>query len=91
MEKMFEIQPILQIKENINANEGEEIMKENFKILHLHKIKWRHDSRNALCWSFYCINGNKPMDVKWFSLMRCIICCANSILIQVPKHKQGKV
>jgi hypothetical protein len=81
MEKMFEIQPILQIKENINANEGEEIMKENFKILHLHKIKWRHDS----------INGNKPMDVKWFSLMRCIICCANSILIQVPKHKQGKV
>jgi hypothetical protein len=55
-----------QIVENINANEREEKMKEILKKLHLHIRNWRHYNRNALCWSFYCINGNKLMDVKWF-------------------------
>ncbi len=66
MEEKFEIQPSLQIEENINANEREEKMKEILKKLHLHIRKCKHDSRNALCWSFYCINGNKLVDVKWF-------------------------
>ncbi len=66
MEEKFEIQPSLQIEENINANEREEKMKENWKKLHLHIRKWRHDNRNALCWSFYYVNGNKQVDVKWF-------------------------
>ncbi len=66
MEEKFEIQPSLQIEENINANEREEKMKEILKKLHLQKRKWRHDSINALCWSFYCVNDNKPVNVKWF-------------------------
>ncbi len=66
MEEKFEIQPSLQIEENSNVNEREEKMKEILKKLHLHIRKWKHDSRNALCWSFYCINGNKLVDIKWF-------------------------
>ncbi len=46
MEEKFEIQPSLQIEENINANEREEKMKEILKKLHLQKRKWRRDSRN---------------------------------------------
>jgi hypothetical protein len=38
MEKEYEIQPSLQIEENIDANEGKENMKENFK---KKKFKWR--------------------------------------------------
>jgi hypothetical protein len=38
----------LQIKENINVDEGEEIIKENLEILHF-KEKSGNDSRNALC------------------------------------------
>jgi hypothetical protein len=41
-------------------------MKKFFEKLHLHKRKWKHDSINALCWLFYCVNDNKSMDVKWF-------------------------
>jgi hypothetical protein len=47
----------------MNANEG----KENYiymKNVHFQRKKWRHDSRNAICWSFYCVNDNKPIDVK---------------------------
>jgi hypothetical protein len=39
MEEEYEIQPSLQIKENIDANEGEKIMKENFKKIILNKWK----------------------------------------------------
>ncbi len=49
--------------------------------MHFQRIKWRHDSRNALCWSFCCVNDNKPIDVKCFQLMRCNICYANLISI----------
>jgi len=52
MEGKFEIQSSLQTKIYINAYEGKEKWRKIWK-------KWRQDSRNALCWSFYCVNGNK--------------------------------
>jgi hypothetical protein len=64
MEEKSEIQPNLQTKESINTNEGEKRNKENFLKLHLQINKWRHDNKNALCWSFYCVNEKKLMDVK---------------------------
>jgi len=65
-------------------------MKQNMKKLHLQRRKWKHDSRNALCWSFYCVNDNKPMDVKCFQLMRCIFCYASPILITNAKTQARK-
>jgi hypothetical protein len=41
------------MKENINVDERKETIKDFFKKLHLQRRKWRHDSRNAICWSFY--------------------------------------
>ncbi len=66
------MQPSLQTKGSIDVNEGKE--KKKLKKLHFQRKKWRHDSRNALCWSFCCV---KPIDVKCFQLMRCNICYAN--------------
>ncbi len=60
------------------------------KKLHFQRKKWKHDSRNALCWSFYCVNDNKPVDVKCFQLMRCNICYANLILIINAKTQTRK-
>jgi hypothetical protein len=91
MEKEFKIQPSLQIEENINANEREKWIKENWFKLYLHKRKWAHDKRNALCWSFNCVNyDNKSMDVKCFQLMKCILCYANLILISNAKTQARK-
>ncbi len=58
--------------------------------MHFQRKKWRHDSRNALCWSFYCVNDNKLVDVKCFQLMRCNICYANLILIINAKTQARK-
>jgi len=38
----------------------------------------------------YCLNANKPMDVKCFQLMRCIFCYASPILITNAKTQARK-
>jgi hypothetical protein len=43
---------------------GEEKIMEILKKMHLQIRKWKYDSRNALCWSFYYVNDNKAMNVK---------------------------
>jgi hypothetical protein len=80
----------LQTKKNVNVNEWKEKIKESLKILHFERKKWREDSRNALCWSFYCVNDNKPMDVKCFQLMKYIFCYVSSILITNSKTQARK-
>jgi len=60
------------------------------KKLYVQKKKWKHDKRNALCWSFYCVNDNKSMDVKCFELMRCNVYYANLILIINAKTQTRK-
>ncbi len=75
----------MQIEKNIYVNGGEKRIKENLKKLNLQISKWRHDDRNALCWSFYYVNGNKPVDVKSSQLTRFIICYASSVLITNAK------
>jgi hypothetical protein len=65
-------------------------MKKILKILHLQRRKWENDSRNALSWSFYCVNDNKPMDIKCFQFMRCIFCYVNLVLITTVKTQARK-
>jgi hypothetical protein len=58
--------------------------------MHLQRIEWKNDSRIALCWSFYCVNDNKPLDVKCFQLMRCIFCYVSIVLIRNAKTQAMK-
>ncbi len=80
----------MQLEESINIDEGEGIIKENLKNFHFQRKKWRHDSRNALCWSFYYVNDNNLVDVKCFQLMKCIFCYANLVLISNVKTQARK-
>jgi hypothetical protein len=80
----------LQTKKNVNVDEGKEKIKEILKILHFQRKDWKEDSRNALCWSLYCVNDNKPMDVKFFQLMKCIFCYVNLVLITNCKTQARK-
>jgi hypothetical protein len=32
------------------------------KMLHAQKSFWKENSRNALCWAFYCVNHNKEVN-----------------------------
>ncbi len=65
-------------------------MKENLKKIHFQKKKWRDDSRNALCWSYYCVNNNTLVDVKYSQLMTCIFCHFNPIVITNAKSQARK-
>ncbi len=68
---------------------GGNFFKKNLKIC-IFKDKWRHDNKNALCWSFYCVNENKLMDVKCSQLMRCILCYITLVLITNAKTQARK-
>ncbi len=61
----------MQVEKNINANERGKL-KKKLKKIHFQKRKWKNDSSNALCWSFYCVNDTKKMDIKCFQFMKCI-------------------
>jgi hypothetical protein len=57
MEKEFEIQPSLQINLFLVQMKGRKELRKTWKFC-IFKRKWRHDSRNALCWSFYCVKND---------------------------------
>jgi len=65
-------------------------MKKILEKLHLQRRKWKNDSRNALCWSFYCVNDNKPLDIKCFQFMKCIFCYVSLVLIINVKTQARK-
>jgi hypothetical protein len=44
----------------------------------------------SLCWSFYCVNDNKLVDVKCSQLMRCIVFYASPILTTNAKTQTRK-
>jgi hypothetical protein len=87
--KKLGMQPSLQTKGKINANEGKE------KTLNWKNCIFKGKIGDMivemhLCWSFCCVNDNKPIDVKCFQLMRCNICYANLILIINAKTQARK-
>jgi hypothetical protein len=48
---------------NKNLENNEEKMKENLMKLHAQRLFLKPNSRNALCWAFYCVNDNKEVDL----------------------------
>ncbi len=62
----------------------------NLKKLYAQKTFWRGNTRNALCWAFYCVNDNKEVNATTSQTMQCIICHNNPILNENPKHKLAK-
>jgi hypothetical protein len=59
---------------NLEMNEN------NLKKLHAQKVFWKRNSKNALCWEFYCVNDNKEVNVRTLQIMHCIVCHKNPIL-----------
>jgi hypothetical protein len=62
----------------------------NLMKLHAQRAFWRRNSRNALCWAFYCVNDNKEVNVIIPQTMRCILCHNNPILNVNPKMQARK-
>jgi hypothetical protein len=47
------------------------------------------NSKNALCWEFYCVNNNKEMNVTTPQIMHCIL-CHNNPIFTTPKTQARK-
>jgi hypothetical protein len=62
----------------------------NLKNLHAQKTFWRRNSKNALCWAFYCGNDNKEVNVIAPQTMCCILCHNSPILNVNPKLQVRK-
>ncbi len=80
----------LQIEKNRNLGINEKKMKKNFKQFHAQRSFWKRNSRNALCWAFYCVNANKEVNVTTFQTVHCILCHNNPILNVIQKRNLGK-
>ncbi len=65
-------------------------MKKNLKKLHAQRLFWKSNSRNALCWAFYCVNDNKEVDLITPQIMRCILCHNSLVLNLTPKTQAMK-
>jgi hypothetical protein len=60
------------------------------KKLHVQRTFWRGNSRNALCWAFYCVNDNKKANAIAPYITRCIFYHNNPILNINPKTQARK-
>jgi hypothetical protein len=61
-------------------------MKNILKKIHAQKIIfWKPNSRNALCWGFYCVNDNKRVDLTTPQVIHRIICYNSYVLNLNPK------
>ncbi len=75
-----------QIEGNRNLKRNENI----WKTLHAQKVFWKRNSKNALCWAFYCVNDNKEVNVTTLQIMHSIFCHNNLILNVNPKIQARK-
>jgi len=46
----------------IEGSKNSKMNEKNLKKLHVQRTFWRGNSRNALCWAFYCVNDNKKVN-----------------------------
>jgi hypothetical protein len=72
------------------GSRNQEMNEKNLKKLHAQKTFWRRNSKNALCWAFYCGNDNKEVNVIAPQTMHCILCHNNPILNVNPKMQARK-
>jgi hypothetical protein len=61
----------------------------NLQKLHVQKLFRKPKRRNIICWAFYVVNDNKPMDGKILQVMRCHLCYKTPMLYN-PKIKLRK-
>jgi hypothetical protein len=67
--------PSLQTKVSIVSREcDEEKSKHILQKLQIQRKKWLPYNKNALCWSFYCINDNSKVNVDVPQMMHCLLC-----------------
>ncbi len=76
VKEQFEINPSLEseIGGNLQIDNEKKIMQQHFKKLHIQRKFWKPKGRNALCWSFFCINDNKLVNLEQPQIRRCLLC-----------------
>jgi hypothetical protein len=71
----------------------------NLQKLYVQRLFYKPKGRNAICWAFYVVNDNKPMDRKVPQIMRCRLCykmlmlkkglisyCKSNVILTLNKH-----
>jgi hypothetical protein len=48
--------------------------------------KWHPHNRNALCWSFYCVNDNLIVNLNVIQMMHCLLCHSQPIFLWIQKN-----
>ncbi len=86
----FENHDSLQTVKSVNSERKNEIMKNNFKNIHVQRNKWKSHNGNATCWAFYCVNANKEVDVKFLEITKCIFCYTSPVLVSNIKTQARK-
>jgi len=56
-----------------NLEKNEEKMKEILKKVHAQRLFWKPHSKNALCWAFFYLNGNKEVDLIVLQIMHYLL------------------
>ncbi len=51
---------------------------------------WKLEGKNAICWAFYVVNDNKPVDGKVPQVMRCHLYCYKTVVLYNLRTKLRK-
>ncbi len=65
----------------------EEKIKQILQQLQIQRKKKCLDNRNAICWSFYCVNDNSKVNLDVPQMMRCLL-CHFQFVVSVNSRKQ---
>jgi len=65
-------------------------MKKSLQKLHVQRKNWKGHIKNSLCWTFYCVNDGKEVEVASHQIMKFILCYDNAIYIPIPRTKERK-
>ncbi len=78
--------PNMQTKASrVSKESDEEKNKQILQQLQTQRKKWHHDNRNALCWSFYCVNDNLKVNLDVPQMMCCLLCQFQPVFYEFKK------
>ncbi len=66
----IEISRVLRKCDEIDKEKTKHILEQ----LQIQRRKWCPRNRNALCWSFYCINDTSKVNPDAPQMMHCLLC-----------------
>ncbi len=59
--------------------------------MHNQRKFWKPERRNALCWSIFCINDNKLVNLEQQQgVLRCLLCDNAHVNVSNPRKLAGK-